>query len=293
MTEILVETVIPIIMFALMFGMGLTLTLVDFRRILQFPRAVLVGLGVQLLVIPAVGLFIAYEFELSAMLAVGLVAVAASPGGTTSNVVVHVGKGDTPLSITLTCSATLATLFTLPLWLSYTLHHFGGTESSIEMPILDSVVQLGIFTIMPVFLGMIARRFRPKWVDKEPALTKISFAAMGIAFGLMAFMDGGDVSGDTGKVVVPTLLLIFSAVVLGFCIPKLSGVSTKSSVTIAVETTLKNLLISLFVAMTTLNSLEAALPSAVAITVSMPSAFAIMGLYHVVGWLKTQRGASL
>jgi len=292
MTEVLVETAIPITMFALMFGMGLTLTMADFKRTLQFPRAVLIGLGVQLIVIPAVGFAIASEFSLSAMMAVGLVIVAASPGGTTSNVVVHVGKGDTPLSVSLTCTGTLATLFTLPLWVSYTLHHFGGTANSVEMPILDSVIRLGVFTIFPVFLGMNAKRWRPEWVAYEPLITKVSFVAMLMGFGLMAMKEGGDVAADAGQVVVPTLLLILSAAVLGFGIPRLSGINVKSSVTIAVETTLKNLLISLFVAMTTLNSIEASLPTAVAMTVSMPSAFAIMGLYYVASRFKTRLNVS-
>ena len=87
----LVQILVPITMFTLMFAMGLTLTLADFKRVIRMPKAIIVGLLINLVILPVVGLGLAYGFELSAMLAVGLVAVAACPGGTTSNVIVHMG----------------------------------------------------------------------------------------------------------------------------------------------------------------------------------------------------------
>lgn len=89
----IIQVLVPITMFGLMFGMGLTLTPADFRRVLSVPKAVIVGLFLQLLALPAIGLGLAINFELSAMLALGLVAVAACPAGTTSNIVVHMGRG--------------------------------------------------------------------------------------------------------------------------------------------------------------------------------------------------------
>jgi BASS family bile acid:Na+ symporter len=103
-------------MFTLMLGMGLTLQGDDFRRIATSPRATLVGTVLQLLVMPIVGMAIARFFGLSQVLSSGIVVLAACPGGMFSNMMVHLARGNTALSVTLTATATLVTLFTLPLW---------------------------------------------------------------------------------------------------------------------------------------------------------------------------------
>ncbi len=280
-TEALMNVIVPITMFTLMFGMGLTLTGADFKRILQFPRATLMGLTVQLVVSPAIGFGLAYGFDLPLMMAVGLVAVAACPGGTTSNVIVHLGKGDTALSITLTATATMATLLTLPVWINFSLFFFGGGETTIQMPILKTAAQLGLFTVLPVALGMLARKLRPRLLEVEPAITKVSVVAMLSGLLTMAFVDENNTLGQAGQLVAPTLLFILMAVVFGFAVPKMCGVGSRASATIAVETCLKNVLLSLFVATNSLQDLDAALASAVAIVAIAPMAILVMVMYNL------------
>ncbi len=276
MIETVVTTVVPFFMFTLMFGMGLSLTTADFKRVLIFPKATLIGLSLQLMILPAIGFALAYTFELSAMIAVGLVAIAACPGGSTSNMVVHMGKGDTALSITLTATATAVTLFTLPVWINYTLAFFGGAETSVEMPILRTAAQLSLFTVVPVALGMFMRNFSPKLATKEAIISKISTLAVIIAFLSAGFVEGERILGGAGVVVIPALLFVLSAVVLGYTVPRLSGVNKKDSSTIAVETTLKNVLLSLFLATNSLNSMEAAYATGVLMMVMMPVAAGVM-----------------
>jgi len=280
MGETVIKVIVPIFMFTLMFGMGLTLTKADFKRVLVFPKPTLIGLVLQLLILPAVGFFLAYSFDLPTMIAVGLVAVAACPGGTTSNVIVHMGKGDTALSITLTATATAVTLFTLPLWVSYTLAFFGGSDTAVDMPILRTAAQLALFTVVPVGLGMFARSRKPSLVEREPIISKISTIAMVLAFVAAGIVEGEKTLGSAGAVVIPSVLFVLAALVLGYGVPRLSGISNKDSSTIAVETCLKNVLLSLFLATNSLNSLEAAYGSAVVMVVMMPVAVGIMVAYR-------------
>lgn len=276
----LLQVAVPITMFTLMFAMGLTLTLADFKRVLRLPKAIIIGLLINLAILPLVGLGLAYSFELSAMLAVGLVAVAACPGGTTSNVIVHMGKGDTALSISLTAIATLITLFTLPLWVNFTLKEFAEQSTAIEMPILKTAAQLALFTLVPVALGMTARQRKPNWVKAEPLLSKISTIAMITAFVGAGVADSGNMLQEASSILIPAILLLTAAVSLGLLLPKALGINTKDSVTIAVESSLKNILLSLFIATNALKITEVAYASAIIGVLMLPVAIGIMIIYR-------------
>jgi BASS family bile acid:Na+ symporter len=282
MVEVVLQIIIPITMFGLMFGMGLTLTKADFKRVLSFPKPTFIALVLQLLVLPIVGFALAGAFGLSTMMAVGLVAVAACPGGTTSNIVVHMGKGDTALSITITATATIVTLFTLPLWTKLALDHFGGSDNVvIDMPVLQTAFQIALFTVFPVALGMVLRVKVPALIAREPMISKLSTAAMLIAFIGSGFADSNDLLSKAMVMIVPALLFVVCAMCIGYGVPRVLGVNQKDSATIAVETCLKNILLSMFLATTALNDMEAALASVVVGVVMMPLAVGIMVLYRL------------
>lgn len=110
----LTKLFLPLALGIIMLGMGMTLTLADFRRIVKFPKAVLVGLANQLLFLPLVALLMIFAFDLQAELAVGLMLLALCPGGATSNLISHLAKADLALSITLTAISSVIVNFTLP-----------------------------------------------------------------------------------------------------------------------------------------------------------------------------------
>ena len=279
--EQLLQLVVPITMFTLMFAMGLTLTKDDFRRIFKSPKPVFIGLTLNLLALPIIGYLLAIGFDLSLMLAVGLVAVAATPGGTTSNMIVHMGKGDTALSITLTALATITTLITLPLWVNFVIQNLGGGTTEIEMPIIKTAAQLSLFTVLPLVFGMIAREKLPRLIKHEPLLSKVSTLAMIAAFLAAGLVDSNDVVEQASVIIVPCIILLLLAVILGFFVPKLLGVNTKHSATIAVETCLKNILLSLFIATNSLQIVEVAYASAIVGMIMMPMAAFIMVAYRI------------
>ncbi len=142
-------------------------------------------------------------------------------------------------------------------------------------------MQLGLFTVLPIALGMWTRKVRPAWLKREPVITKVGVVTMIGAFILIMLLDQENAMNHAGQVLMPTLLFVIIVAALGFLIPKLSGLNAKASATIAVETCLKNLLLSLFLASTSLNSLDAVLPTTVALATTMPMALLIMIMYSL------------
>ncbi len=227
MIAMFINIVIPITMFSLMFGMGLTLSIKDFQRVLIYPKATMIGFTLQLLVMPLIGLGLAHWFNLPTMLAVGLVAASACPGGTTSNIVVHIGKGDTALSITMTALGTLMALITIPLWVNFALTSFGGAKTVVQMPVLKTALKLGLFTVLPVIIGMFFRIQWPRWIEWEKKISKISVWTMILAFIILGILDKGNTLQSAGLVIVPVILLLLIGVIIGFGIPSLAKIDRR------------------------------------------------------------------
>jgi len=281
MVDLLAEVVVPIAMFVMMFGMGLTLSISDFKQVMVFPKAVLLGLFIQLLLMPAAGFGVASAFSLNTMVAVGLVALASSPGGTLSNVVAHLGKGNTALSISLTGLATMVALFTMPLWINLSLQYFGGPETTVEVPVLKTALNLAMFTVVPVTIGMYARSRAPHLEKHEPYLSRGSALTTFVAFIIASIAEGGNTGTSPTAVIVPCMALIAAAILLGFGIPRVMGVNLKDSATTSVEVCMKNVVLPIFVAMNSLDSLEAAMPSMVYTAGMVPAAATVMIAFNL------------
>lgn len=161
MEEGLLTTVgLPLALAFIMIGMGLSLTLDDFKRIVRYPKAVVIGLICQLIVLPIVGFLLISYFEVTGAMAVGVMIIAACPGGATSNLISHLAKGDTALSISLTAVTSLITVITIPLIVNYSIVHF-GEEGSVLLPLGRTIAQIFVITLIPVSVGMMIHRKRP------------------------------------------------------------------------------------------------------------------------------------
>ena len=276
--------VVPASMFSLMFAMGLTLTLDDFRRVLALPRATVVGTGVQLVAMPLVGLGLAHAFDLEPLLAAGLVIMAACPGGVMSNMFVHLGKADTPLSITLTATATAVTLITIPLWVRLVLAEAGPAAAGVEMPVLETALRLGTFTVLPVAIGMAVRSWRPESARHERWLSRLSAVAIVVALTIESIRSDDPALPALESSWPAALLLLLAALVLGLGLPRLARLDWRETVTIAVEVCIKNTVLGLFVATQALGSLEAAVPIVVFMSFQLPVGIAVLGGYNL--WLR-------
>ncbi len=280
LVELLRQVVMPIAMFTMMFAMGLTLTLKDFGNLLIFPKIMLLGLFIQLMILPAIGIFLAMSFPLNTMIAVGLVALAASPGGTLSNFVTHLGKGNTALSILLTVIATMLALITLPLWINLALTYFNEPGTFVKIPVLKTAFDLGLFTVLPLWIGLFAVKKYPKLESKERYLSRGAALIILLVFIAVTVIDKAETLTNPGVIILPCLMLLFSAAVLGYFIPRFLGVNTKDSATISVELCMKNVVLVVFVAMHSLKDLEAAYAGTVYMAGMVPMGIAIMIIYN-------------
>lgn len=263
-SSILTELFLPLALAVIMFGMGLSLTLSDFKRILIYPKAVLLGLLNQIVLLPVVAFFIAKGLGLSPELAVGLMILAACPGGATSNLITHLAKGDTALSITLTAFSSMITVLTIPFVVNFSIGYFipGGEEQKLE--ILGTVISVLVITIIPVAIGMLV-------LKKVPALAKkleIPFRQFSTVFFILIvvsafvkeranlvqfFIDAGPAS----------LALNLATLGLGYGVSKVAGLNLRQSLTIAVESGIQNGTLGITIAATLIVNSVMTIPSAI------------------------------
>ena len=173
-------------LFAMMLALGMTLRPVDFRRIATAPAAVLLGMLGQLVLLPVAAFAIARWLELSPTLAIGLVLIAACPGGVVSNALTQLARGDLALSITLTSLSSLVSFLSVPFVLSLALDAFGGEERRIALSFVEMAATLFGTTVLPVVMGMAFLRWRPAFAERlhRPLLNVATGVLMLMIFGL-------------------------------------------------------------------------------------------------------------
>lgn len=233
--NVLNAVVMPIALGVIMLGLGLSLTLADFKRVIVYPRAVLVGLLCQMLLLPVICLGVAHAFALPPLLAVGLMLLAASPGGPTANLFSHLARGDVALNITLTATNSLLSLFTLPLIVNLSLAHFLGEGKAIPL-VFDKVVQVFAIVLVPVGIGMLIKARRPALAQRLSRPVRILSALF------LALVVAGAVAKERQHVVeyfqqVGLAALTFNllSMLVGYAIPRFVRLPTRQAIAIGLE----------------------------------------------------------
>lgn len=266
--SILTSVLLPLSLFIIMLGLGMSLVVDDFKRVVVYPRAVAVGLGNQILLLPLVGVGLVYLFGLDPVMAVGVMLIAACPGGATSNLITFVSRGDTALSITLTAISGVITIFTIPLILILSIGHFdpavGVDAASVEAPVGDIVAQLVAITAVPVSIGMLIRHFKPDFADKMDKPARIGSAAIFVFVLAVVIFANTDVlrehfialSGVTAALNVATMAL-------GFFTARLAALEIRQAITICIESGIQNGTLAIVVATSILGVGDIAVPGGV------------------------------
>lgn len=162
----------------IMFGMGLSLTSADFKRVLVYPKAMLIGLVNQLILLPLIGFALILLFPVQPEIAVGLILLAACPGGPTSNLITHLAKGDTALSVSLTAVSSMITVFTIPFIVNLGLITAMGQETAFQLNVLQTIGQVFIIVIIPVSLGMLIKARKTNFADRMDRPVRIASAVV-------------------------------------------------------------------------------------------------------------------
>ncbi len=263
-SEALKTVALPLALMIVMFGMGLSLTVADFKRVILAPKAKLVGLANQLLLLPSIAFGLVALFGLSAELAVGLMLIAACPGGPTSNLITHLARGDTALSVTLTAVASVITVFTIPLIVGASMGHFlGDAEAAIQLPFGKTVFQLMLVSIIPISVGMavrVARQNLAVRMGKPVNVLSILFLALII---LAAVMQEEDLAAQFAEAGWAVLSLNLLTMALGYGMAALWRLPLPQRISISIESGIQNGTLALAIALGILNSARIAVPAVV------------------------------
>ncbi len=261
---LLSKVFLPLSLAIIMFGMGMTLIPADFTRIVKYPKAILIGLTNQLIILPLIGFSLAMAFNLEPIMAVGIMILAACPGGPTSNLITQVCKGNIALSVTLTAIASFVSILTIPFILSYALDYFStGTGVTIKLPILDTVLQIMAITVIPISIGMAIRRFRPNFARKMEKPMRTASTVIFILVFIAVIAANYNLIGNAMKRVgLVTLLLNIATMGLGYLTARFFKLNLKSAISITIESGIQNGTLAFVIATTIMNNIEMTIPTA-------------------------------
>lgn len=171
--DIITQVILPLILAFIMFSMGLSLIVDDFKRVAKFPKAFMTGAVLQIFSLPVLAFFLTNFWvttgSVDPAFAVGVIIIAACPGGVTSNLMTHLGKGDTALSISLTAVLSVVSVFTIPFIVNFGYSSFMEAGNTSALPIAKTIIGIFCITTLPVAIGMLINAKKPEFAARfEP-----------------------------------------------------------------------------------------------------------------------------
>ncbi|WP_030704067.1 MULTISPECIES: bile acid:sodium symporter family protein [unclassified Streptomyces] len=256
---------LPLALAVIMFGLGLSLTVDDFCRVRRHPRAVVVAMVCQLLLLPVVCLGLVVAFGLSPVLAVGMMLLAASPGGTTANLFSHLFGGDVALNVTLTAVNAVLAIVTLPVITNLALRHFEPDIGQDGLGLqFGKVLQVFALVLVPVVIGMAVRRRSEVFarrMDRPVRLLSVVVLVAVILGALVAERDS--IVGYLVDVGPAALAFCVASLALGYAAPRLLKLGKQQSIACSMEIGVHNSAVAMTLAISVLGSVGLAVPAAV------------------------------
>lgn len=261
--DIVSGVLLPLILAFIMFSLGLGLTTTDFRRILQQPRALLVGVVCHFVLLPLVCYLMLQTMGVTGVFAVGFMILAACPTGTTSNLLTYLARGDVALALSFTAVASVATIFTLPLIVTWALGHFLGAARAVDVPVGLMMGQVAFVLGLPVSLGMAARHRWSQWALRfEPRATRVATVLFALIV-VLAVVKNWPLLRDNFTSLAPfAVVLNVTMLCIGFGVAWGARLSYRQSVTLGIETAVQNAALALVIASTVLKQDAMAIPGA-------------------------------
>lgn len=257
----LTAAVLPAAIGVIMCSLGMTLTPADFRRVVVAPRGVAIGMLNLALISPLLALTMAELFGLSPELAVGLVLLGASPGGMMANMLTHLSRGDTALSITMTAISSVGAIVTVPLFLALSASHFGAGDVG-DASMLGIVARVFAITIVPVAIGMELRRRDPRRIEAiYPRFRNMALVVFGLVILGAIASEHDTVAENAAEVGGAALALNVAAMSISFGISKLARLDNRQATAISLELGIHNAALAIAVGATLASTLT--IPAAV------------------------------
>jgi BASS family bile acid:Na+ symporter len=281
---LLAQIALPLALATIMGALGLSLTLDDFKRVLVVPRGVAIGMANLLVISPFLGFAIAALYGLEPELAVGLVLMAAAPGGTMAALLTHLARGETALSVTMTALSSTLALFTMPFYLGLAISHFdAGVASDVSM--LGVVARVFAITIIPLAAGMVFRARRTAWVlEHEPRIKKVTLIVFVLVVIGAVASELDVITEHFAELAVATLTLNVAAMAVSYTVARFAGLSERQTTAISLELGVHN------------STLAIAVATTIATVLATPAAVYSMFMFFTAGafarlmWARNGRG---
>lgn len=254
---------LPIAIGLVMLGLGLSLTREDFTRVREAPRAIIVALSLQMIGLPILAYGLVRAFDLDPLLAVGVMLLAAAPGGTTAGMFSYLFRGDVALNITLTALNSILCIVTLPLITGWAVTHFdAGSEGvGVQLGKFASVIAI---VLIPVAIGMWLRSIRPELAERADKPIRIFAVAFLVVVAIGAIIAERDnIVEYTRTAGVVVALLCGLSLTLGYGVARLLRLSRPQGVATAFEVGIHNTVLAMTLALSVIGSTEVAIPAAV------------------------------
>lgn len=259
----LITVFLPIALGIVMAGLGLELTLKDFARVSKHPKAVFIALFSQLVILVAIAFLICKILNLSPLLAVGLILLAASPGGATANLFSYLYRGDIALNITLTAINAVIAAVTLPFIVNFAIHYFiqDGTQIGLQF---SKILQVFVIILVPVAIGMLIRHYAPQIAHKLEKPVRI-FAVVFLVLIVVGaiYSERANLMQYMGQVGLATALFCLASLCIGYFLPRFFGIPSFQARACAFEIGIHNSTLAMTIALTILNSPVVAMPAAI------------------------------
>lgn len=259
----LTVVLLPLAIAIIMMGLGLSLTIDDFKRIVIYPKAVIIGLVCQMLILPTVCFLIAIGFGLLPELAVGLMLLAAVPGGPTANLYSHLAKGDVALNVSLTAVNSILALFTLPFIVNFAIAYFMQSEQVVPMQ-FKKIIEVCVIVLIPVSIGMLMRSKFPKLtlkLDKFVKILSASFLALIIV--MVVIKEKQNLMIYFEQVGLAAFVFNVLSMGIGYFIPMMFRLKKKQAIAIGMEVGIHNGTLAIYIALSVIGNSTMSIPPAI------------------------------
>lgn len=255
-TNFLTDIMLPVSLGIIMLGMGLALVPADFKRVALYPRAAAIGIVNQIVILPLVGFLLLMIIPMrTPELAVGIMILAACPGGPTSNLITHISRGDTALSITLTAISSLIVVVTIPLVVNFSLAYFLEAGEYVPLPVLKTIISVIIITLVPVAIGMFIRTKAPVFAAKMSKPVKIASGVLLFVIIIAAILADKENFVNFFRQAGPVALALNATMLLaGYFSARLFRLRIDQSITISIESGIQNGTLGIAIAATLLHN---------------------------------------
>jgi BASS family bile acid:Na+ symporter len=261
--SILTQVLLPLVLALIMFGMGLSLTISDFTRLAKVPKAAIVGLFGQLILLPLLTFLLAVNLGVSNEIAIGMMILAACPGGTTSNLISHIAKANLALSVSLTAMTTLVCVITTPIIIVYSIEYF--TQQAVQnFSILETSIGIMAILIVPIILGMSVRKFANDFaLFMEPFFRRLAVVFMILLIISISYNEREMLLASFPSVFISMFTLNIIATIMGVVLAKITKLSHKDGLTLGIEIGTQNATMAILIAVSFLQKPDYAIAAGV------------------------------